>query len=103
MSWSSGAKFNGFGLGFGSGKLGEDMVFGGNGMRMGMMNNGGGNNNGNGNAINGVSHGSTVERLYAWEKKLFHEVKVLCSNLSLFLYLNPAPITVHCSSVIKLM
>lgn len=73
MSWSSSGKLNGLGLGFGTGKLGEEMVFGGNGVRMGMVNNGGGN--GNGNAINGVSHCSTVERLYAWEKKLFHEVK----------------------------
>lgn len=29
------------------------------------------------NNLNG-SHCSTVERLYAWEKKLYLEVKVLC-------------------------
>uniref|UniRef100_A0A803MHP4 DUF632 domain-containing protein n=1 Tax=Chenopodium quinoa TaxID=63459 RepID=A0A803MHP4_CHEQI len=39
---------------------GDDIMVG----RMGMVNN-----------VNGSSHCSTIERLYAWEKKLFHEVK----------------------------
>lgn len=71
MLWGSNGKLNGFSFR----KLGEDqMVVG----RMGMMNNGGVNN-----GINGSSHSSTIERLYAWEKKLFHEVKVH-SNSSFF-------------------
>lgn len=65
MLWGSSGKVNGFGFG----KLGEEMMCG-NGMRMGM-----GMGNVVANAINGSSHCSTVERLYAWEKKLFLEVK----------------------------
>lgn len=53
MLWKSSGKLNGLGCG----KLGDDMVF----STMGMA--------------NGGSHCSTIERLYAWEKKLFHEVK----------------------------
>lgn len=53
-TWGSSPNLDGFG------KLGEEMVV---------------SNAGGGSVIN-VSHCSTVERLYAWEKKLFQEVKV---------------------------
>lgn len=36
-------------------------------------------NMGNGCAGNSSSHCSTVEKLYAWEKKLYQEVKVMLS------------------------
>ena len=51
-SWASNSKLNGFG------RLCEEMVV---------------------SDIAGcsISHCSTVERLYAWEKKLFQEVKVI--------------------------
>ncbi|KAH9622195.1 hypothetical protein KSS87_007964 [Heliosperma pusillum] len=70
--WRGSGKLSGLGLG----KLGEDcgMVVG----RMGMVNgNGGVNNviNTNNNTNNGGSHCATLERLYAWETKLFDEVK----------------------------
>ncbi|XP_021727600.1 uncharacterized protein LOC110694734 [Chenopodium quinoa] len=57
MVWGSSGKLNGLGCGK---LLGDDIMVG----RMGMVNN-----------VNGSSHCSTIERLYAWEKKLFHEVK----------------------------
>lgn len=56
MLWGSSGKLNGLGCG----KMGDDIMVG----RMGIVNN-----------VNGSSHCSTIERLYAWEKKLFHEVK----------------------------
>ncbi|XP_062102678.1 protein ALTERED PHOSPHATE STARVATION RESPONSE 1 [Humulus lupulus] len=59
-SWGSSPKLNGFG------KMGNEVVQSSIFNRSGSVNN---NNN-----ING-SHCSTVERLYAWEKKLFEEVK----------------------------
>ncbi|KAK9713215.1 hypothetical protein RND81_06G012300 [Saponaria officinalis] len=74
MNWSTtlGGKLSGLGFG----KLGDDngMVVG----KMGMINvNGGVNNviNNNNNNVNVGSHCATLERLYAWEKKLFYEVK----------------------------
>ncbi|XP_074308574.1 protein ALTERED PHOSPHATE STARVATION RESPONSE 1-like [Silene latifolia] len=74
MLWGGGGKLGGLGLG----KLGEEcgMVVG----RMGMINGNGGVNNvingtNNNTNNNGGSHCATLERLYAWEKKLFHEVK----------------------------
>lgn len=68
MLWGSNGKLNGLGCG----KLGDDMMF----SRMGMVDN-------NINDIN--SHCSTIERLYAWEKKLFHDVKVFYSILKIIL------------------
>lgn len=56
-TWGSSPKLNGFG------KLGNEVV------KSNLVTNSGCVN------ING-SHCSTVERLYAWEKKLFEEVKV---------------------------
>lgn len=53
-AWGSSPKPNGFG------KLGEEIYFR--------------NSEAKGDAIG--SHSSTVERLYAWEKKLHQEVKV---------------------------
>lgn len=47
---------------------------------------------GNFGANNGVGNGghcSTVERLYAWEKKLYQEVKVGSSNFLFFFVLCP--------------
>ncbi|KAL9241415.1 hypothetical protein vseg_015531 [Gypsophila vaccaria] len=68
--------WGGSGLGFG--KLGEDsgMVVG----KMEMINGNEGVNSNNNDVINVVddgctSHCATLERLYAWENKLFHEVK----------------------------
>lgn len=45
----------------GIGKMGEDRIGGGN----------------VGASVHRSSHCSTIERLYAWEKKLYQEVKVL--------------------------
>jgi hypothetical protein len=42
-----------------------------------------------------LSHSSTVERLYAWEKKLFLDVKVRSSATRFVLHYLPASILLH--------
>ena len=69
LTWGSSPKLNGFG------KLAEETPvpvgnFGGSGVGSGV----GG----------GCGHCSTVERLHAWEKKLYQEVKVWRFSLSFF-------------------
>ncbi|KAK9670639.1 hypothetical protein RND81_13G214600 [Saponaria officinalis] len=70
INWGGNGKLSGLGFR----KFGEEcgMVVG----KMGVINdvNEGVNNVINGNVVR-VSHCATLERLYAWEKKLYHEVK----------------------------